>query len=669
MSDVNRRDFLKLTVLTTGGIASACSSVVPTPMKRPRRGGPDHQIKTVCGACNAGCGISVRVVNGNATQIEGEATHPVNAGGLCPRGIAEIQNLYHPARLKGPQLRSARGAAGSFSPAAWPDALARLQQEARGKKIVLAVGALTAPERELAAKIAAATNAAVVQVEPPLGANPLEAMRAMLGSDSYRYDLAHADCVLALDCDWLQASPSPVESQRAHAEMRKGRRTRAWSLTASPRFSVTAAKSDEWVPIPPGSAARFGLSVAHALLTGEKPLLPRQAVLAKDVEDFRALALEERFSPKAMATELGIPAATILRVATELASHAKPVVITDRSQLATQQVGVALNLLLGAVGRTGGLLPAPSDALATVERLPSSKGAVVILLGANPAYVLPAASGWTEFLAGASFVASFTPFLDETAAAADLVLPTSTALEAPQLSWGTTMSGARFAAAGPAAVARLYDTVDPLEALFKLAHALGTDLPWANAQAYVAEKARSLGLPAVPKAGGVLALSAPSGTLPQATLFQFAAKEIRAAVEPAKEAGHYPLGLDVYAPMAFLGGLGAHLPILHGLSGTDGRQFWQTYVLIHPETARRAGIGASDAVWVESARGKIGGQARLTQTLRPDAVAIALGLGRKALGPFAEGHGESPLALLAEDPHEPGGVAWRTCRVQLRRAS
>ncbi len=60
---------------------------------------------TTCRECPAGCGMHVRVREGRAIKCEGNPDHPVNQGGLCPRGQSAPQGLYDPDRVRGPLRR------------------------------------------------------------------------------------------------------------------------------------------------------------------------------------------------------------------------------------------------------------------------------------------------------------------------------------------------------------------------------------------------------------------------------------------------------------------------------------------------------------------------------------------------------------------------------------
>jgi formate dehydrogenase (coenzyme F420) alpha subunit len=60
---------------------------------------------TACALCDHSCGAEVTVENGKAVKVEGQKSHPLNAGTLCPKGRAMLEHLYHPERLKYPHKK------------------------------------------------------------------------------------------------------------------------------------------------------------------------------------------------------------------------------------------------------------------------------------------------------------------------------------------------------------------------------------------------------------------------------------------------------------------------------------------------------------------------------------------------------------------------------------
>ncbi|MFC1907621.1 molybdopterin-dependent oxidoreductase, partial [Chloroflexota bacterium] len=67
----------------------------------------DVWIPTQCARCYANCSIRVRRINGVAVKIEGDPNSPMGSrGGLCAKGLAGLQVLYDPNRLKVPLRRT-----------------------------------------------------------------------------------------------------------------------------------------------------------------------------------------------------------------------------------------------------------------------------------------------------------------------------------------------------------------------------------------------------------------------------------------------------------------------------------------------------------------------------------------------------------------------------------
>src|SRR5437762_10283471 len=135
---MNRRDFFKI-VATTGATAATAGCqqvteqilplVVPNEQLVP---GVAAWFATVCRECPAGCGVLARNREGRVVKLEGNPDPPGNGGGLCIRGQAALQGLYHPDRVSGPQRRN--GAI--FTSLGWGEAL-----KAVGERLAAARGA------------------------------------------------------------------------------------------------------------------------------------------------------------------------------------------------------------------------------------------------------------------------------------------------------------------------------------------------------------------------------------------------------------------------------------------------------------------------------------------------------------------------------------------------
>ena len=94
--------------------------------------------------CHGGCGVFVHVKNGKVVRIEGDPSIPTNLGTLCPKGIASMQLLYHPNRLKYPLKRVGERGEGKWQRISWDEALdtiAAKLKEVKEKHGPLAIGA------------------------------------------------------------------------------------------------------------------------------------------------------------------------------------------------------------------------------------------------------------------------------------------------------------------------------------------------------------------------------------------------------------------------------------------------------------------------------------------------------------------------------------------------
>ena len=88
---LSRRDFLKLTGVTAGGLMlprglSTSALAAGFPLHKPIGETP-----TICCFCAVGCGAIVAAQNGRVVNLEGDPDHPINQGSLCSKGLGMAQ--------------------------------------------------------------------------------------------------------------------------------------------------------------------------------------------------------------------------------------------------------------------------------------------------------------------------------------------------------------------------------------------------------------------------------------------------------------------------------------------------------------------------------------------------------------------------------------------------
>ncbi|MFC1998590.1 molybdopterin-dependent oxidoreductase [Chloroflexota bacterium] len=106
-------------------------AVSPSDTKKKPEIWEDVWIHTCCGGCYGTCGVKVHRVNGMPIAIEGEEGSTLGAeGGLCAKGVAQLQVLFDPNRRNYPMRRTnpKKGLyeEGNFERITWEEAMAEI---------------------------------------------------------------------------------------------------------------------------------------------------------------------------------------------------------------------------------------------------------------------------------------------------------------------------------------------------------------------------------------------------------------------------------------------------------------------------------------------------------------------------------------------------------------
>ena len=536
---MERRTFLSLSALTGAAFAvEGCSDrgtqfirFVPEEDLVP---GVAIWKPSICAMCSAGCGIQVRVMEGEAEVIRngqfgiikmglakklaGNPEHPVSRGKLCARGEAGLQVTYNPDRIRHPLKRAGQRGSGQFTPVSWDEAIQELlthlqplasQHETR--TLAFVSGPLRGQRRALIERFLSGFSGAewisfeLFDNEVLRRANLLSFGNEQLPT----VDLAHSGYVISFGSDFLGTWNSPVAQSVGYGEMRQNRSgVRGKFVQVESRVSQTGANADEWIAAHPSTEGLLALGIAHVILKEKLGHAEAAGVSGTRIDGWREGL--PAYSPEAIAWKTGVPPETITRLAREMAARPPAVALVGGAPLAqtnglfTALAVNALNGLLGSVGKSGGLqftpeapLPASSVARGNLgggksnsirtlaQQILSGQPRPIELLlvhEANPVFATPL--GWhvKEALEKVPFIVNFGSFLDETSRLADLILPDHSFLE----SWvddvpesGTTQPVVSVA---PPTMRPLHDTRALPDVLLDLAHRLGGEtsqaLPW-----------------------------------------------------------------------------------------------------------------------------------------------------------------------------------------------
>jgi anaerobic selenocysteine-containing dehydrogenase len=499
-STFDRRDFLTYTGATLAGVTLGETGRrwLARADERAAIFAPDANLEawatSVCRECPAACGVRVRVIGGAPVKLEGNPNCPIARGRLCAKGQAAVEGYFDPDRLVGPARRIGGRGENKWAPITWPDAIALLASHLDADQASGAVVALSADERgpidDVWSRVWTTLHARVAWSLSPTTERLAPAFGALTGAGGDPvFDLERATHVLSFGApiveDWL----SPVWAQRSYGRFRRGAsRPRGRLVQIDQRRSLTARKADEWLPVAADRQAILAYGVASVLLREDRIDRRLLAEVGGNLGEFEA-GVAARYTPDMVGLATGVPVVTLLRLARELTGSPQPIAVAaaDAPRGLVDAV-FALNALIGAIDRPGGLFVAPArrasaradhSAAAAIADLAtrSVPAAVVALRDASALRSLASPHDAIAALERSGFVVSFSPYLDEAAASADLLLPTHTPLECWHALVPPGADGTEKVACARPAVAPRLDTRDLVAALRMVAEKVGGELP------------------------------------------------------------------------------------------------------------------------------------------------------------------------------------------------
>ncbi len=673
---LNRRRFLKVLGVTGGGAAalSACGlGSEPQEKLIPYLIPPEDQVPgtatyyaTTCRECSAGCGLHVRVREGRAVKLEGNPDSPINRGRLCARGQAALQGLYNPDRVTGPL---ARNAAGQLGPVSWDEALTRLTtkvREARGRGIVFLTGHEPSAFGDLVDEWMRADGGGGRRVtyEPFAFEALREGNRRAFGTTAIpAYDFESARYILSFGADFLDTWLSPVGFQQGFARSHGFQRGRGAGMAkfvfVGPRLSLTGINADEWIPAAPGTEGILALSLAQVILSRRLAPPPPPADAA------RLRGMLDGYAPRSVAAGIGIEPGKIETLARELAASGAPLAVAGgmAAHYANGADIVAavniLNYVAGAVGKTvkfGADLAAGSESAGTFRETAGLTGemdagrvALLLVHGANPGHSL--GGGYWQGWGKVGFKVSFSPYLDETAAAADLVLPDLHPLE----QWNDVRPRAGvYALQQPVMQPVFPEARHAGDLVLRLLGRSGTFKDYVQTRwrelhrRFGAGKSFEQFWTDALANGGIYA-EAPTRAVrlgPDADSLLTADRRLPPADGSLLLVFPHPVLHD---------GRGANKPWLQELPDPVSKIAWHGWVELHPDTAATWAVVTGDYVVLKSEFGAVKGPVWVTASVRPGVLAVPTGQGHTAYGRYAQDRSFNAFELLPGDPNDFGG--------------
>ncbi|HWO89129.1 MAG TPA: molybdopterin-dependent oxidoreductase, partial [Gemmatimonadales bacterium] len=306
----------------------------------------------------------------------GNPLHPLSQGGVCPRGIAGVQLLYHPERLASPLLRAGPRGSGQWEPvsteravAVLTDRLRSLREAGHPERLALVSGYSEGTMRDLWQQFMRAFGSPNdIADEPHDGA---DAVMSLMHGIARRpgYDLERSGLVLSFGAPLFESWWSPLQAFTAFGRpgAADGAPPRPRFVQVDTRFSRTAARAHEWVGTRPGTYGTLALGIAYVLIKEElydASFVERHVSGFEDqagVEGYRSLVLRG-YRTEEVSAVTGVPVERIVALAKLFAERQPSVAVLGADVMLAPDgllAGMAvhsLNVLMGSVNRPGGVL-------------------------------------------------------------------------------------------------------------------------------------------------------------------------------------------------------------------------------------------------------------------------------------------------------------------------
>jgi anaerobic selenocysteine-containing dehydrogenase len=231
-------------------------------------------VKAVCPHdCPDACGMVVTVdrATGRAVELRGDKDHPFTRGFLCQKVANYLDRVYHPDRVLHPMRRVGRKGEGRFERIGWDEAVRTI-----GIKFREVAASVDGPQAILPYSYAGTMGKLMYgsldrRFFHRLGASLLDrticATAGAAGCDITLGTRAVIDPEAAINARFIVnwGSNTAVTNSHFWKVEFEARKRGAKIVTIDPYHSPTAAKSDWWLPIRPGTDAALALGVMHVI--------------------------------------------------------------------------------------------------------------------------------------------------------------------------------------------------------------------------------------------------------------------------------------------------------------------------------------------------------------------------------------------------------------------
>lgn len=370
LNSLHRRHFFQI---ATAGAAVATQIGCG---RKPSSAGQRAEVPTTCELCPNKCSVIAVVEDGLIRKLNPNPENPKSRGMLCARGNAGMLQVYDPDRLKRPLIRAGARGEGKWREVTWNEAFdytanqLRVIHDKYGPQGVL--WSSTEAFAEIFFKnLGLAFGSPNIVRHPTLCLASVNLAYSITFGTVPSFDLLNANYVIMAGANRLEALITPDTMDLIESTM--NRKTRLICL--DPRFTVTAAKADEWYPLKPGTDLAFLLAMLHVII-GENRY--DKLFVETYTSGFEQLADHvKQYTPEWAEKETDIPAKDIIRIAREFSDAAPRAVFYAgrrsswyQNDFQMRRAQAILNAVTGNWDKQGGMVPNAKIALGEYMFLP-----------------------------------------------------------------------------------------------------------------------------------------------------------------------------------------------------------------------------------------------------------------------------------------------------------
>jgi anaerobic selenocysteine-containing dehydrogenase len=336
-----------------------------------------------CPLCEATCGLEITVKDGKVTRIRGDRDDVFSKGFICPKGSSLKQLHDDPDRLRQPMVK--RG--DRHVVVTWDEAWREVERgllgviAAHGRESVATyMGNPTA--HNLSAMTFGRVALQALGTKQRFSASTVDQMPKQVAA-GYMFgspvtvpipDLDRTSYLLMLGANPYASNGSLCTAPDFPGRLEAIRERGGKLVVVDPRRSRTAEAADEWIPIIPDGDGLFLAAIAQVMFA--EGLVDVGAHVVHHVAGLDEVAAAlSRFTPEAVEAACGVDAATIRRIAREIAA-AESAAVYGRIGTTTVSFGTTTSWLVDVVNTISGNLDREGGAMFTlpVAGSPNTRG-------------------------------------------------------------------------------------------------------------------------------------------------------------------------------------------------------------------------------------------------------------------------------------------------------